>query len=77
MMMQVVTRIEWRDATEVVPAFLIMIGIPLTYSIANGFAFGFISYPAIKLLTGRGREVKPLLYVLAVLFILYYIFFQP
>jgi len=77
MMMQVVTRIEWTDATEAVPAFLIMIGIPLTYSIANGFAFGFIAYPAIKLLTGRGREVKPLLYVLAVLFILYYVFFQP
>jgi len=75
--MQVVTRIEWADATEAVPAFLIMIGIPLTYSIANGFAFGFIAYPAIKLLTGRGREVKPLLYVLAVLFTLYYIFFQP
>jgi AGZA family xanthine/uracil permease-like MFS transporter len=77
MMMQVVTRIEWRDATEAVPAFLIMIGIPLTYSIANGFAFGFIAYPTIKLLAGRGREVKPLLYVLAVLFVLYYIFFQP
>ncbi len=77
MMMQVVTRIEWKDATEAVPAFLIMIGIPLTFSIANGFAFGFISYPAIKLVTGRGREVKPLLYVLAVLFVLYYIFFQP
>jgi AGZA family xanthine/uracil permease-like MFS transporter len=77
MMMTVVTRIEWRDATEAVPAFLIMIGIPLTFSIANGFAFGFISYPTIKLLTGRGREVKPLLYILAALFILYYIFFQP
>ncbi len=73
MMMQVVTRIDWRDATEAVPAFLIMISIPLTFSIHNGFAFGFISYPLIKLLSGRGREVKPLLYVLAVLFILYYI----
>ena len=73
MMMQVVTRIDWRDATEAVPAFLIMISIPLTFSIHNGFAFGFISYPLIKLLTGRGREVKPLLYVLAVLFVVYYI----
>ncbi len=77
MMMTVVTRIEWTDATEAVPAFLIMIGIPLTFSIAKGFAFGFISYPLIKLLTGRGREVKPLLHVLAALFVLYYIFFQP
>ena len=41
-----------------------------------GFAFGFISYPTIKLLTGRGREVKPLLYVLAPLSVFDYIFFQ-
>ena len=53
--------------------FLITISIPLTFSIANGF----IVYPIIELLAGRGREVKPLLYILAVLFILYYILFQP
>jgi AGZA family xanthine/uracil permease-like MFS transporter len=77
MMMQLVTRIDWKDATEALPAFLIMLSIPLTFSIANGFAIGFISYPLIKLLAGRGREVRPLLYILAALFILYYIFFQP
>jgi AGZA family xanthine/uracil permease-like MFS transporter len=73
MMMQLVTRIDWKDATEAVPAFLIVLSIPLTFSIANGFA----SYLLVKLLAGRGRAVELLLYVLAALFILYYTFFQP
>jgi AGZA family xanthine/uracil permease-like MFS transporter len=56
MMIRNVTKIDWNDATESVPAFLTMIGIPLSYSIADGLALGFISYPVIKLLSGRGRE---------------------
>jgi len=61
-------RIEWDDLTEAFPAFLVMVGIPFTWSIADGIAFGFISYPAIKLLTGRGRDVSALVYLLGVLF---------
>jgi AGZA family xanthine/uracil permease-like MFS transporter len=57
-----------------VPAFLTMIGIPLSYSIADGLALGFISYPAIKLLSGRGREVGWLTYLLAAVLVLYFIF---
>ncbi len=69
-----VTKIKWDEMTELIPAFLTMIAIPLTYSIANGIAIGFISYPIIKLLTGKGKDVSVLVYVLAVLFVARYIF---
>ncbi len=72
MMMRSVTKIQWDDFSEGVPAFLIFLGIPLTYSIAAGFAFGFISYPILKLFSGKVREVNWLLYVLAALFVLRY-----
>jgi AGZA family xanthine/uracil permease-like MFS transporter len=62
-------RIRWDDLTEAVPAFFIAVGIPLTFSIADGMAFGFISYAALMLLTGRGRQVHPILYLMAVLFL--------
>jgi AGZA family xanthine/uracil permease-like MFS transporter len=74
MMIRNVTKIDWNDATESVPAFLTMIGIPLSYSIADGLALGFISFPVIKLLSGRGREVGWLTYLLAVVLVLYFIF---
>ena len=74
MMCRNVVKIAWDDPTEAVPAFLVVVGIPLTYNIANGLAFGFISYPVIKLLAGRGREVHALSYALAVIFIARYLF---
>src|SRR5882757_1007077 len=64
LMMQNVARIDWRDHTESVPAFLTLIGIPLSYSIADGLALGFISYPIIKFFSGRGREIGWLNYLL-------------
>jgi AGZA family xanthine/uracil permease-like MFS transporter len=51
-----------------------MIGIPLSYSIADGLALGFISYPIIKLFSGRGREAGWLTYLLAIVLVLYFIF---
>lgn len=72
LMLKSVRYIEWGDPTEAVPAFVTMIAMPLTFSIANGLALGFISYPAVKLLAGRGREVSVLVYVLAGLFVLRY-----
>jgi AGZA family xanthine/uracil permease-like MFS transporter len=60
--------IDWADITESFPAFLVMIGIPLSWSIADGIAFGFITYPIVKLLTGRANEVSRLTYLLGVLF---------
>jgi adenine/guanine/hypoxanthine permease len=63
-----VTRIPWDDLTESVPAFLVMAGIPFTFSIADGLALGFVAYPVLKLMAGRGREVPWLVNLLAVLF---------
>ena len=58
MMMRNVSRIEWTDASEAIPAFLIALGIPLTYSVSDGLALGFVAYPIIKLLAGRARELR-------------------
>jgi len=74
MMITNITKIKWDDFTEVLPAFVCMITMPLAYSISHGIALGFIFYPLVKLLTGRGKEVHWLVYLLAVLFILYFIF---
>ncbi len=72
MMMRSAAKIEWDDFSEAVPSFLILLGIPFTFSIADGFAFGFISYPILKLFRGKAKEVNWLLYLLAALFILRY-----
>lgn len=74
MMLRNVTRIDWEDYTESVPAFLTLIGIPLAYSIADGLALGFIAYPLIKFLSGRGREIGWLTYLLAAVLVFYFIF---
>lgn len=74
MMIQNVGKIDWSDYTEALPAFLTMIGIPLCYSIADGLALGFISYPLLKLLAGRGREAGWLTYLLTVVLVLYFVF---
>jgi AGZA family xanthine/uracil permease-like MFS transporter len=74
MMMRGVRSIDWDDETEAVPAFLTMILMPLAVSITEGIAFGFISYAALKLVRGRGREVPGLLYAFAVLFLLRFAF---
>lgn len=74
MMMQNVARINWGDHTETIPAFLTLVGIPLSYSIADGLALGFIGYPLVKLFGGRGREVGWLAYILAAVLAVYFIF---
>jgi AGZA family xanthine/uracil permease-like MFS transporter len=66
--------VEWGDFTEAVPAFLLMMGMPLTYSIADGLAFGFITYPVMKIFSGRFKECPVLMYVLGGLFVLRYLF---
>lgn len=76
MMLHSVVKIDWRDYTESIPAFLVMIIMPLTFSIATGIAMGFISYAAIKLFTGRRKEVSWLIYLLAALFILRFVYLK-
>jgi AGZA family xanthine/uracil permease-like MFS transporter len=75
MMAKNLRRIDWEDATEAIPAFFIMTGIPFFHNISDGIAAGLVTYPILKLLAGRGREVSPVLYVVAVLFVLRYVFF--
>jgi AGZA family xanthine/uracil permease-like MFS transporter len=74
LMARTVRNIEWSDFTEAFPAFLVIVGIPFAWSIADGIALGFISYPLLKLLSGRPREASPLVYILGVLFTLRYLF---
>jgi AGZA family xanthine/uracil permease-like MFS transporter len=74
MMMTTITEIRWRDPVVGIPAFLTMMTIPLTFSIANGLAFGFCAYTLLKLLRGQGREVNWLVYGLTALFIVRFIY---
>jgi AGZA family xanthine/uracil permease-like MFS transporter len=60
-----VSRIDWHDPTESVPALLIVLGIPLAFSIGDGIALGLVAYPALKALSGRAVEVHPALWVVA------------
>jgi len=73
MMMHNILNIKWDDFSEALPAFVCLIAIPLTYSIANGIALGFITYPLIKLLSGKGRKVHGLIYILGILFAIKFI----
>ncbi|ADI28307.1 NCS2 family permease [Geobacillus sp. C56-T3] len=70
LMISNIAHINWRELDEAFPAFLIILSMPLTSSIATGIALGFISYPLLKIARGRWRDVPLLLYVLAVLFFL-------
>ena len=72
MMVKSILKINWDDWSDAIPAFLTMIGMPHPYNIAHGLAFGLVSYPMLKLLSGRGKEVSLLLYVLAAFSILRY-----
>src|SRR5690625_2401712 len=66
--------IEWDKFEIAVPAFLTIVAMPLTYSIATGIAMGFIFYPITMILKGRREEINPVMYGLFVVFILYFIF---
>jgi AGZA family xanthine/uracil permease-like MFS transporter len=73
LMMGEIVHIRFDDFTEAVPAFFTIVMMPLTYSIAQGLAFGFMSYTIVKLLAGRHRENNPVTYTLAVLFLLHFV----
>lgn len=69
-MMSPILKIDLNDFTEAIPAFFTIIMMPLSYSIAEGIVFGMLSYVLLKVFTGKHREVTPVMYVLAVLFII-------
>lgn len=70
LMIGVVKNIKWDDIEDAFPAFLVILAMPLTSSISTGIALGFISYPLVMIFKGRARDVHPLVYIFAVLFVL-------
>lgn len=74
LMLEGVKNIDFDDFTEVFPAFLTIVLMPFTYSIANGICGGFVAYALLKLAVGKGKEVHPIVYILAVLIIVRFMF---
>ncbi|HHW57419.1 MAG TPA: NCS2 family permease [Clostridia bacterium] len=70
LMMGSIRNINFEDFTEAMPAFLAIIAMPFTFSIANGIAAGLIAYPIVKIAAGRAKEIHPIVYILAFLFVL-------
>jgi len=77
MMSSSIARIQWDEISDAVPAFMTILVMPLTFSIAHGVAAGIVTYPIIKRLSGKGSEVHVLIDVLAVIFIARYLFIAP
>lgn len=67
-------RFDEDNMLEAIPAYLAIIAMPLFYSISEGISMGIISYVVLHVVTGKGKKVTPLMYVLAVLFVLKYMF---
>lgn len=76
LMMKNVVKIDWDDYSESIPAFLIAVGIPLTFSISDGLALGFMTYPVVKIVSGKGKTVSWLMYVVAAIILAYFVFIR-
>ncbi len=74
LMLRGLRSMEWNDVTIAVPAFVTLIAMPLTYSISHGIGYGFISYVLIGIMAGRWRQIHPMMYVVAALFALSFVF---
>lgn len=73
LMMSEVVEIDWSDLLQGFPAFMIVIGVPMTYSISNGIGFGFIAYVIVAVVTGQIKKVKPLMWVATAAFLVYFL----
>ena len=69
-MISPIMKIDLKDYTEAIPAFFTIIMMPLTYSIAEGIVIGMLTYVILKLITGKFKDIKPIMYVIAILFII-------
>src|SRR5690606_18899510 len=72
LMMTAIREIDWTDYEIAIPAFLTIVIMPFTYSISNGIGAGFVSYVLIKVVRGKTREIHPLMWAVAALFVLYF-----
>jgi AGZA family xanthine/uracil permease-like MFS transporter len=75
LMMREFKEINWDDITDAVPAAMTALIMPFTYSIANGLAFGFISYVVLKTMTGKVRSLHPATWLVAILFLAKFVYF--
>ena len=73
LMIQQVVKVEWDDLLEAIPAYIAIFAMPFLYSISEGISLGIISYVLLHVLSGKGKSVTPLMYALAILFVLKYI----
>ena len=73
LMMRDVGSLPWEDASESIPAFLVLTVMPFTYSITNGIGAGFLAYVVLKALSGRAREVRPLMWIAAAAFLVHFV----
>ena len=73
LMLSDVVSIEWAKIEHAFPAFVTILGIPMTYSITNGIGFGFISYCIIKVVQGKANEVKPLMWIAALAYLVMFV----
>ncbi|MBS7827873.1 NCS2 family permease [Wohlfahrtiimonas chitiniclastica] len=76
LMLRELTEVNWDDLTDAIPAALMAFTMAFTYSIANGFAFAFISYVVLKVFTGKFRQVHPATYIIAALFLVKFILYS-
>ena len=74
MMLRTVGSIDWSDPTEYLPAFFPMVIIPFSFEIHEGISIGFLAYTLLKVVSGKGRQVHWLMYVLSALFLVRYLF---
>ena len=73
LMLTSVAGIDFNDFSESIPAYITIIAMPFCYSISEGISFGVISYVVVNVLTGGQKKISPLMYILAVIFVLKYI----
>ena len=73
LMMSEVTEVDWSDILEGFPTFMIIVGIPFTYSISNGIGLGFIAYVVVAAVTGNLKKIRPLMWVAAAAFLAYFL----
>lgn len=73
LMMSDVVDVNWSDPIEAFPAFMIIAGIPFTYSISNGIGLGFITYVIVATITGNVKKIRPLMWIAALAFLVYFL----
>ena len=69
-----VGKIDWNDILVAIPAFFIIVMMPLSYSITTGIQFGFIFYMLVNLVNGKGKNISPMVYIFTILFIIDFVY---